>query len=119
MKGIARFAVAALAALLAAAAICSAAAKPGKWEKVVFATHIHCESCVAKLEANLSYEKGVKGLEISLEDQTVTFEYDPKKTSKEKLAEAMKKIGYEGQEVTSCDGQTCCSEKTQEAEGAE
>lgn len=90
--------------------------KNEKWEKVVFSTHIHCESCVAKLEANLAYEKGVKDLEISLEDQTVTFRFDPKKTTKEKLSAAMAKIGYEGKEVKDCDS-GCCEQKC-EAEKA-
>lgn len=90
--------------------------KNEKWEKVVFSTHIHCESCVAKLEANLSYEKGVKDLKISLEDQTVTFRFDPKKTDKEKLLAAMAKIGYEGKEVNEADScaEKCCGQKCEE-----
>lgn len=90
-------------ALFAFSAFTLEAKKPVKWEKVVFSTHIHCQACIDKMEANLAYERGVKGLEFSLEDQTVTFLFDPKKTDRQTLAQAMKKIGYEGVEITSCD----------------
>ena len=60
---------------------------------------MHCESCESKIKGNLRFEKGVKKIETSIADQTVTIEYDADKTSPEKLIEAFKKFGYEAQLV--------------------
>lgn len=73
--------------------------KKDKWETVVFATSMHCEQCVKKMEANLPFEKGVKDLDVSLEDKTVTFKFDPLKTDRKKLAEAIIRLGYEAVEI--------------------
>ena len=62
---------------------------------VVFSVNMHCEKCVEKIRENISYEKGVKGLEISLEDKTVKIVYDPKKTDVRKLGDAISGLGYE------------------------
>ena len=65
-----------------------------KTETVTFKTSIHCQNCVKKVNDNLSFEKGVKDLAISLEDKQVTITYDPSKTDEAKLAEALEKLGY-------------------------
>ena len=36
-------------------------------KEVVFHAHLHCNSCVKKVQENIAFEKGVKGLEVSLE----------------------------------------------------
>lgn len=61
---------------------------------------MHCESCENKIKGNLRFEKGVKKIETSIQDQTVTIEYDADKTSADKLIEAFKKFGYEAKLVT-------------------
>ena len=61
---------------------------------------MHCESCENKIKGNLRFEKGVKKIETSIPDQTVTIEYDAEKISAEKLIEAFTKFGYEAQEIT-------------------
>lgn len=72
------------------------AGKPKKELKTVtFSVNMHCEKCVEKIRENISYEKGVKGLEISLEDKTVKIVYDPKKTDVRKLGDAISGLGYE------------------------
>ena len=58
---------------------------------------MHCENCENKIKGNLRFEKGVKKIETSIPDQTVTIEYDAEKNSAEKLVEAFKKFGYEAQ----------------------
>jgi len=68
--------------------------KQKKIETVVFATHLHCENCVKKVQENIAYEKGVKSLEVSLEKQTITVGFDPSKTNAETLAAAIRKLGY-------------------------
>lgn len=87
-------AVPSYAAAPAASPETSISAAPAKTETVVFNTRMSCNNCVKKIRENISFEKGVKGLEISLEKQTITVTYDPKKTDAEKLAAAIKKLGY-------------------------
>lgn len=74
----------------------SAAPKPKKeYRTVVYKVHLHCKDCVLKINENIAFERGVKDLEVSLEDQTVKVTYDPKKTDEEKLAAALGRLGYE------------------------
>ena len=56
---------------------------------------MHCESCENKIKKNLRFEKGVKKIETSVENQTVTVTYDATKTNVKSLQSAMKQIGYD------------------------
>lgn len=76
------------------------AQKKKKEAEVTFSVNVDCPACVKKLESNLPFEKGVKDLKISLEEQTVWFKYQPDKTTKEALAKAVEKFGYEVKEIT-------------------
>ena len=69
-------------------------AKPKKTEEVTFTVSMTCEGCKEKIEKNISWEKGVKDLEINLEKKTVKINYDPKKTSEEKLKKAIEKLKF-------------------------
>lgn len=72
------------------------AAKPKKELKTVtFSVSMHCENCVKKITENISFVKGVKGLEISLEDKKVEITYDPAKTDADRLAETIRLLGYD------------------------
>lgn len=62
---------------------------------VVFHVHIHCNNCVNKIVENISFEKGVKDLDVSLEKQTVAIKYDEAKTSEAVLKAAIEELGYE------------------------
>lgn len=53
-----------------------------------------CQNCENKIKSNLRFEKGVKQIETSLTEQTVTVTYSPEKTTPEKIAAGFKKIGY-------------------------
>ncbi len=68
--------------------------KKGEIKDVVFNVHLHCDNCVKKVQENIAFEKGVKGLEISLENQTVAIKYDAAKTSEAALKAAIEKLGY-------------------------
>jgi len=69
--------------------------KKGKDVKDVnFNVYLHCEDCVEKVNENIAFEKGVKDLKVSLEDQTVTIKYDAAKTSEDVLKAAIEKLGY-------------------------
>lgn len=101
-----RFIIAAIVALMAsmvcapmAQAASEMSSSSASWSKkvvktVVFSANIHCNSCKKKVVENISFEKGVLALEVSVEERTVTITYDPAKTDEEKLAAALKKIGF-------------------------
>ena len=70
------------------------AKKKGEVKEVTFLVHLHCENCVKKVQENIAFEKGVKDLKVSLDDQTVALKYDAAKTSEETLKTAIEKLGY-------------------------
>ena len=61
---------------------------------------MHCESCENKIKKNLRFESGVKKIETSLKEQTVTVTYDATKTDVKKIQAAMKEIGYDTKVVS-------------------
>lgn len=61
---------------------------------------MHCESCENKIKKNLRFEKGVKKIETSVENQTVIVTYDATKTDVKSLQSAMKQIGYDTKVVS-------------------
>jgi copper chaperone CopZ len=71
-----------------------------KKEVVTFVVNMSCENCKAKIEKNVSWEKGVKDLRINLEKKTVTVTYDPQKITKEQLKKAIEKLEFSCEEKT-------------------
>ena len=69
-------------------------AKPKKTEEVTFTVNMTCDGCKQKIEKNISWEKGVKDMEINVEKKTVKINYDPKQTSEEKLKKAIEKLKF-------------------------
>lgn len=67
--------------------------------QVVFASNLHCDSCAKKVKENISFEKGVKDLSVSVEDNTVTVVFNPSKTDTLKLKKAINKLGYKAEVV--------------------
>lgn len=61
---------------------------------------MHCENCENKIKKNLRFENGVKKIETSIKEQTVTVTYDATKTDVKKIQTAMKEIGYETKVVS-------------------
>lgn len=86
-----------------AIALMGVAAQAKDIKTVIFTTQpqMHCASCEKKIKGNLRYEKGVKRIDTSVEQQKVTVKYDADKTSAEKLQKAFKKFGYEARQVKS------------------
>lgn len=84
-----------------AIALMGVAAQAKDIKTVIFITQpqMHCASCEKKIKGNLRYEKGVKRIDTSVEQQKVTVKYDADKTSAEKLQKAFKKFGYEARQV--------------------
>ncbi len=86
-------------------------------EKVetTFNVNMHCMSCVNKIEKNIAFEKGVKGISCNLEAKTVTVTYRADQTNTDNLIEGFAKIGYTGVTVkNSCKSDcsnACCADK--------
>ena len=74
-------------------------AKDIKTVKVTTTPQMHCENCEKKIKDNLRFEKGIKKIETSIKDQTVTLEYDADKTSSDNLIKAFSKFGYQATEI--------------------
>lgn len=62
-------------------------------QTVVFYVSLHCDACINKIMKNIAFEKGVKDIVCSKEDQTVTVTYDAEKTDVPTLQKAFEKIG--------------------------
>ncbi len=68
--------------------------KKGEIKEVIFMVDLDCESCVKKVTENISFERGVKDLNVSLAEHTVAIKYDDAKTSEATLKAAIEKLGY-------------------------
>ena len=79
-----------------------------KNEKVVFSVDMDCPACQQKIEKNIAFEKGVKDLEVDLENDLVTVTYKSSKTDIAKLQKGFEKIGYKAVELKA---KGCCSEE--------
>lgn len=76
-----------------------AMAKDIKTLRVTTQPQMHCENCEKKIKGNLRFERGVKRIETSILEQTVTITYDADKTTPEKLIQAFGKFDYEAKEI--------------------
>lgn len=88
-----------MAALMAMPVISMADDKPAKKKKgeikeVTFVVEFDCENCAKKIRENVSFEKGVKDLKVTLEDRTVALKYDATKTSEATLKASIEELGY-------------------------
>lgn len=96
--------------ILAIMAVCtlSLSAK-GEVKSVTFKVEqMVCHNCEAKVKKNISFEKGVKDLSTDVEHKLVTIQYNPAKTTVEKLQAGFKKFGYTATVAPAkCDKGTC------------
>ncbi len=74
--------------------------------KVTFHTNMHCQKCVGKIKENISFLKGVKSLDVSLEKQTIVISYDNRKTDEAALAKAIGKLGYKAETAAETPAET-------------
>ena len=63
--------------------------------EVLFSVPMDCGSCVAKLNEQLPYLKGLKNFKVSMEDQTIWVVYNKDKTTSEKIMAEFKEIDDE------------------------
>ena len=81
----------------------SACAKDIKTVVLTTTPVMHCSGCETRIKDNLRYCKGVKKIETSVEQQTVTVTYDADKTNVENLKASLRKANYEATEVKDAD----------------
>lgn len=101
LSAIMAFSVNAVAAESVLASEVTQASKKAKAEikEVSFHVHLHCANCVKKVEENIAFEKGVKGLKVTV--HSIDIKYDASKTNEATLKAAIEKLGYkilEGEE---------------------
>ena len=65
-----------------------------KSDTVKYWVSMDCDGCVAKVEKNIAFEKGVKDLIVDLKTKTVVVAYKPKKTDPKKIEKAIKDLGF-------------------------
>lgn len=70
------------------------AKKDKKIETLTCWASMDCDGCVAKIKKNISFEKGVKDLNVDLKTKLVTVKYRKDKTSPEKLEKAIRDLGF-------------------------
>jgi len=71
------------------------AASAIKTERVLIAVEgMSCTSCASGIKAMLKRTPGVISAEVSFEKREANVEYDSEKTTREKIAEAITKLGY-------------------------
>lgn len=81
--------------------------------KDITTPQMHCAACENKIKSNLRFEKGIKSIETSVPDQTVTVQYNADKTTPEKLQKGFEKFGYkarilkDGEKVEKNTGEKC------------
>lgn len=54
-----------------------------------------CNECAEKVGSCLKKMKGVKSVDVDIDENRAMIEYDPKKVSVEKMIKALKKKGYD------------------------
>lgn len=55
---------------------------------------IHCSSCIAKIEKHLKEQIGIDQANINLSNSEALIQFDPSKTSKQKILSQIKTLGY-------------------------
>ena len=77
----------------------SVAAKDIKKLVVTTTPIMYCENCENKVKNGMRFVKGVKKIETSVSDQTVTITYDADKNNEENIIKSFGKIGYKAEKV--------------------
>lgn len=77
----------------------SAKAQSAKKAELKVKTSAVCEMCKTTIEKELAFAKGVKRSTVDVPSKIVTVTYNPKKTTPEKIRQAIAKAGYDADDV--------------------
>ena len=69
-------------------------AKSADTLQITTTPQMHCSNCEKKIKGNIRFVQGVRKIETSVPNQTVTIVYNPKKCTYQDLVKAFEKIGY-------------------------
>jgi copper chaperone CopZ len=58
-----------------------------------------CDMCKETLEKAMAFERGVKSSNLDVESKMLSVQYDPKKTTPEKIRKAVSAAGYDADDV--------------------
>jgi periplasmic mercuric ion binding protein len=67
--------------------------------KIEIKTTAECEMCKTRLEKALNLTKGVISSSLDLKTRIITVNYNPKKTTPEKLRDIISRTGYDADSV--------------------
>jgi Cu+-exporting ATPase len=83
---------------------------------------MHCASCALNIEKTLKNRTGVSGAAVNFASEKAFVEYDPEKTDRHKLSEAVREAGYDirsdvRKDVFRVEGMTCatCAQNVEKA----
>lgn len=62
--------------------------------KVAIRSSVVCEDCKQRVERDLTFEKGIKEVEVDLDNKIVLVTYHTGKTDIDKIRQRITKIGY-------------------------
>jgi copper chaperone CopZ len=71
-----------------------------KEETITIKTSAVCSMCKERIENAMSFEKGVKEVNLNVSTKILTITYKTSKTNPEKLRTAVTKIGYDADDLT-------------------
>ena len=70
-----------------------------KNKETIIQTSAQCEMCKERLESNLSFEKGIKDVNLDMETKKILISYNPKKTDLSSLKKLISEIGYDADDI--------------------
>ena len=73
--------------------------KANKTETISIKTSSQCDMCKHTLEKAMAFEKGVKSSNLDVPTSVLTVEYNPSKTTPEKIKKAVSEAGYDADDV--------------------
>ena len=99
-----------LGALTAAPMACesSSASAAAATERARASLHVEgmaCDSCAARLAKELREVDGVLAVDVAFADERATIDYDATRLTRQKLVEAVEKIGFEASVDSSSNGE--------------
>ncbi|WP_066629146.1 heavy-metal-associated domain-containing protein [Labilibacter marinus] len=66
-----------------------------KVKEVTYSCSVDCHSCKEKIMKNIPYEKGVKSVNVNIEDKLVTVSFREDKNTTEGVKKALEKLDYD------------------------
>lgn len=73
--------------------------KTNKTETIKIQTSAQCDMCKHTIEKAMAYEKGVKKSTLDVPSSVLTVEYNPAKTTPDKIRKAVSETGYDADDV--------------------